>query len=264
MKLICIAIIGLLFLPNAWAQQCSEPVEIAKIPTSMLGSVPAAAPTETRDFYWSADYGGGDTEAERLTALITNDTGTLVATKEGTPDQTTDQNHTSGGAYSFLLDQSNEGAYWAITSKNIFDSAEGYISLWVYPTTIAAFGALLEIYNASTDQLFIYMTDGGVVIARYVGNNVTVTNDDNTDVIATGAWYHVEVRWSVSLNKVEVRIANAADESTSGFVTDADTDAMQAMTAEPTSVRIGEYVSGFSNSDFYIDDVEIWLKYDKS
>jgi len=227
------------------------------------GCTPCSALQSNAVFLWNAEYNadcaGGQSSAEEHTACVDGDVleGTLTGTTV-----TTDQNNTGGGAKSHYIDgSSGEALYFTVTGKNIFDSAEGFIEMYIYAPNAGSNRSIVFEARYDSNNYFYVSFDSDLTPYVYFRHGGTATiNDDNADAMNTAAWNKIEVRWDTGVaDKLEVQI------NTGDWVNHNDDDAMGAFATEPAQVSSGEYLmDSYYADDYYIDDITIWDTYDKS
>lgn len=203
----------------------------------------------TEELCWDGEHTSGTTYG-----CISG--GTQQGTLTGGCTIDTTQNHTPGGQYSITHDADNEYLAFTVTSKDIFDSSAGSFSIWIYPTASTGYTAFFEAYYDANNKFYVWVIADDTVQFQHKGNGTDVQMNSG-DTVTLNQWNQIEARWSVSENKIGLRINSGS------WVDDSDADNVTAFSTEPSEVRLGD-VTGTFNDAMYQDDFKIWVTYDQS
>lgn len=197
--------------------------------------------------YWNGEHTSGSNYG--CTDTSTTITGNLVS---GTiVDSDTDPGTASpaSGNYVYKVSDHDQSFRFTITSKDIFDSAEGR---WCGDVYVSA-------TTRNNDILNIAVAGDNLIQLRVLANNtLSFTHNHGSgfvDMATTGTisdttWTTVCARWSVANNQIAVKIGAGSWE------VDADDDAVAAFTAEPSYISLSGFNLGYD--DFYVDNVFIY------
>jgi len=189
----------------------------------LLCLIPLATQADTIIFVTPGASGGGDCVNRGSAAIYwdgDHSSGTDYACISGGTQQgsivsgtvSTDQNHTAGGSYSMDSPTSNDYIVFAITGKDIFDSAEGTIDMWVYPTGHTSNTRLFYIYgntDYANNRIYLDYISATQKIYYYHKGNSTAVTFTSTDTLTDNQWNHIEFRWSVANKKTSIKINDA-------------------------------------------------------
>jgi len=197
----------------------------------------------TAALYYNVDHTSGNT-----TACIASGTTTVTLTNAAA---STAQNHTTGGANSVLHEAgAKEYISVAVTGKNYFDSAEGMVTVWYYPTGTTGSNYLFMIYMDSSNKIVTTVNSANTISLEHIGQTVSVAKT-TTATVTDNQWNQVDIRWSYENNQIAIRINGGSWE------VDTDGDAVTAFAAEPSSVQIGS--TAFNMADtYYTDDISLY------
>jgi hypothetical protein len=208
--------------------------------------------TVLANFDWDGDYNNGATDQDRRTAVISG--GTLVGTLNNGATIVTDQAY--DGTYSLKCLASTLN-YLSFTNNGIFNSNEGYIKIWWYPTSIG-FGTnnIFRAYYDANNYLDIYFFSARIAV-NFCGNGNLESGQIHygpSQLPQMNQWNSIELRWKVSTNTFEC-MANYPVGDASWR--DLGPTSMTAFTNEPTEITLGP-VASTDNFVHYIDGVESW------
>lgn len=201
----------------------------------------------TAQLYWNGEHTSGTTYGCTNTTTTINGnrvSGTVV-------DSDTDPGTASpaSGNNVYKVSDHDQSFRFTITSKDIFDSAEGR---WCGDVYMAA-------TTNNNDILNIAVAGDNLIRLRVLSNNtLSFTHNHGSgfvDMTTTGTisdttWTTVCARWSVANNQIAVKIGAGSWE------VDADADAVAAFTAEPSYISLSGFNLGYD--DFYVDNVFIY------
>lgn len=221
----------------------------------MLGAGVSAAGTTYTDcsnigtaaFYWNGDHASGTTYGCKTSSTSLN--GSIAGVKHTITDPPTPSPGSGGKALKLLATGTTDDYLaFAITAGDIFSSAEGLITFNVYLGASTGDNKVIRFRSDANNDIVGHMTSAGVVTFVHLGASSSV-GIVGGDAIADTTWTNVQIRWSVTNNKVSVKVgANDWDD-------DVDADTVTAFATEPTSIRFG---FNTITDDVYIDDIFIW------
>ena len=196
-------------------------------------------------FYYTADHASGTTYAckSSSTTVTLTVNGTVVA---GASDPGTASPESVGNVL-------KNSAAWSdafvapITSVDIIDTDEGRITLDVYIQASGDNSIFYWFFPYDSKYLSANIRPSGAVkIIRSIGGSSTSVQSVAT--IPTATWTRVEIRWSVTNNKVGVKIgAGSWEYNEEGTVI--------ASGASPTSFEFG---GGFASGAKYFDNISFY------
>lgn len=177
-------------------------------------------------------------------------TGAIVSTTE------------SASGNSVFFDAADDNVAFAITAKDIFDSAEGSMSFWFFPDITGDNSTLFEAFVTSNTDEFSATLFGGSnqIVVNHEGQNSRVSLTLTT-VLSDDVAYWVEIEWSAASNILRGRVCDDADCTGESWENDVDGDPVTAFTTEPTNFRLGELELGDTIDEFYLDDFYLWTDY---
>lgn len=217
----------------------------------------AGAPTETYEMFYNCDYPSQTTYAYGPHG-VGSITGTLAGTGAAvnTPASYSIADSPDGGNVFAAPSGADFDARisFPITSSH-FTSSVGYISLYYYKTTINAFSCIAEFYAGETSELGIKQEADGTVSVRFKGSNANVAAPVSTATIPAATWTQIQVRWSVPLDTVGVKVGTAA-------WVDSTSNSISTFTTEPTSLSINNTGDGNVPRPVFWDAIKIWKTYD--
>lgn len=220
------------------------------------GGLPAGAPAFTEEFFYNVDHASGDDYA-----YITNRTGSLqgTATLLDYADLSVDPgaDSTDGGDGVKINQSFSSNIAFAITAKNIFDSAVGLLSMEYYN---AASANANQIFYATVDadnEFYLRVLANNTIQLKIQGQAGVTCTATSTDLVTDSAWNTLQLRWSAADDTCGVKV-NA------GSWVDVPTAGLVAFAAEPSQFSIGDSSSGVGDRPAYIDAVKIWTTYDGS
>ena len=198
----------------------------------------------TAALYYNVDHPSGNT-----TACISGGTTTVTLTNA---TASTDQNHTPGGANSVLHEAgAKEYISVAVTGKNYFDSAEGMVKIWFYPSGLTGANYLFRAFvDASNLLITTVNATTGTVSLSHVGQGSNV-GKTTTSTVTKDQFNRVDIRWSYTNNQIAIRINGGSWE------VDTDGDAVTAFAAEPSVVHIGLALGNVADT-YYTDDISLY------
>lgn len=201
----------------------------------------------TASLYWNGEHTSGTTYG--CVNTTTTITGNLVS--GAVVDSDTDPGTASPASANnvYKVSDHDQSFRFTVTSKDIFDSAEG---MWCGNVYMAA-------TTGSNDLVNIHVTGDNLIQIRILADNtVSFTHNHGTGFVnmtTTGTipdttWTNVCARWSTANNQIAVKIGAGSWE------VDSDADAVSAFTAEPSYISL----AGFNGApdDFYVDNVFIY------
>lgn len=264
MKKYIIFIVIMLYASNVFAWGAG-PTSVPGIGGGGGAGCTPCSDLSTSEFYWTGDYdadcGGSPSATEQRTACITGDT-TLEGTLSGgtiSNDVSESTSTEHNGTYIFDYVAADDYLTFAVTGKDIFDSAQGYISYYVYcEDTYTASNTHIEIYYDGNNQMVVRTAVGNVLTAIHVnaGTSVSVSTSGSMNV---DAWNLVEVKWDASIGAGSSELS--INLNSAGWDGDADADDLAAMASEPTSVKFGNLNGNSSTDDFFGDDLRMDTSY---
>lgn len=216
--------------------------------TVMISGGVEAVSGYTEEYFWNGDY-SGDTDKAEITHRSTQLDGTLTGATvvAGSSDPGTASS--DGGNCLKLSAWSNRLSH-AVTTGDIFSSAEGYISFYVYGAPTATRQIFLAYYDSSNFISVRWMADNTISIWHYTsGGNNSVASSAVTD----NTWTLVSARWSDSGNTVGIRIGAGAWSNNAA--------AVAAFASEPATIVWGNNGSGYDAGETWLDGMQIWTNY---
>lgn len=232
------------------ACQDGEPWQLARMNPAILG---AAGPVYTdcsqigtAQFYWNGEQpdskDGCKTGGVKVDGTIAGELVTIEAPPTPSPS--------SGGNAMKIAATAGytTSISFPISSGDIYSSSEGRICFNVYMAASTGTDYFVRFRNSVANDASVRIASTGVVTYDHLGNSVgTVVN--SSDTVSDNAWTNICSRWSVSGNKISIKIG------TGEWLDDSDADAVTAFTVEPTDIKFpGNTVVDI----LYIDDVFIW------
>lgn len=200
----------------------------------------------THAFVWFGDYSGDtDKGCKGASTAVDGTLTTGASVVSGGTDPGTASGTSAGNV--LKLEAADDGYIrWSITDADILDTSEGLMCFDVYLAATASFTAYLSRIG-STDYMLVNVNAANVTKFMYEGQDVLVSATSATDV-ADETWTNVCVRWSVSNNKIGIKVgAGSWAEQDSGTVT--------AWNAGTNWVYFG--YNGVSTAAVYMDNLTI-------
>lgn len=231
-------------LEDQWTQ-------LARMNPAVLGSG-AAGPVYTdcsnigtASFYWNGDHTSGTTYGcKNSTTSVNGSMANATVVASGTTPGTVSP---ESGGNCLLSDSGSDIFGFTITDLVDVTGAEGFYEADVYIGNSSGSNALLLIYQAASNKISISITSTNALSIDHIGGSVQVSLQ-STDVIPESTWTKVYARWSVTNNKVSVKIGNG------DWKDDADADAVTAFSSNATLFR----VLNAGPDVFYIDNIKLY------
>lgn len=191
-------------------------------------------------------------DADHITSNVTyckpGGTGTITLNNATVSNA---QNHTTGGANSILFEAGTPDRFTIpVSTGSPMTSSDYYITMWIYPSATTGMNRVLHINPASGDTIQMYINSDNTVRFEHTGQGAATTGVTSTDTVNDAAWNKVEIKGSVSANKLQITINDGTP------LNDVDSDPVTAFAAEPTVVTFGSNASSFAD-DTYMDDIII-------
>lgn len=207
----------------------------------------------TAEFYWNGDYTGGST-----TTCDTDGTGTMTHSGASVVASGTDPGTESpdSGANALKAAAWNANSTVPITSGDIWSSAAGLMEFDIYLTSSSSLCTAVIAYQGATNYFDIQVNSNNTVLVRHRGNG-TQTAVTSTDTVPDTTWTRVQVRWSVALDDLGIKIGAGSFKATT------DTP-VTAFSTEPAVVSFGNDGNGNDSCAMYLDNIKIWTTYDGS
>jgi len=203
-------------------------------------------PLGTAELYWDGEH-----TTSTVTACVSG------GTKTGTLSGATISQAQARDTNSLLLNADDDYMSFPITTKDIFDSAAGSVSVWIYADETTTFKPFFEAYHGANDMVQAKVNIDNTIWLKHKGDGSSVVVE-STDTISDDTWTNIQIRWSVSENKIGIKVA-AGD-----WLDDSDGDAVTALSTEPTVIKLGATEIDGGINDFFVDDFWIWVTYDQS
>lgn len=211
-------------------------------------------PSASVDFYWNGDHGSG-------TNYATVTAGSLACTISGASISTT--RSYSGNAL-YTDGSQDEYIECPVTSKDIFDSAEGSMTIWLNVDVSNTYSNIFEAFETDgVNEFYIYFQSDNTMAIQHEGSNsrkslyMTQTFTDDTD-------FWLQVEWSATSNILRARICDDEACDTESWEYSVDSDPLTAFSTEPSYVRLGErYTNLYVSLAQYYDEWKIWTSYDQ-
>ena len=252
MKKFLILIVLLIALP-------CQAQDLARLSAPMLGAGVSAAAVVYTDcsqfpsgasFYWNGDYAGPDTD-QGCSSASTSIAGTFGAggavSATGT-DPGTASPESAGNALKFDS-ATSEYLRWSVSSDDIANLDEGRASLDLYAAATTGFTTLNILYIDVNNHLKLRVGSDGTLRLDHLGTG-TRLYIDSTAKLPDTTWTRVLMRWSVSNNKMAIKIgANDWQEGTGTFA--AKTGTLGYLSLDDSS----------HTDTLYIDNVVIYASY---
>lgn len=197
-------------------------------------------------FFWTGDY-SGDTDKGCKSASTTLDgtiSGGSVVNSASDPGVVSP---TSGGNVYKQVTDGNYYIRWPVTTGDIFSGAEGRICMDIYLASSAYGTFYLGRANSSNEQV-LGINSGNDITASHEGSDV-VTSITTSATIPDATWTNVCLRWSVTNNKLSVKIGAGSYED------DIDTDAVTELSGA-SYVYFG--YQGSLSGTIYMDNFTIY------
>jgi hypothetical protein len=270
MKSLCIAILGLLILPNAWAQcnkmdasgnwmntdYCYEPVELARLSPAMMGSVPVAAGCATTDTSLAHDY---ILEGFETATTGFNDGNSLNVTENPNSDNIDGYYDTSALTTGKGTGQCNRGLQvvapvggpdtyvsWDYGSAIDVDTIQLTIRFYFYINTAPDASELVAIFSLAAAGPLTGVSAGvdvfnnaGSILMRAGG-----TDTSNWITVSTGQWYVVTITLDTA------RAAGGSSINVAG-----STQTFQRTTWDPRYFHLGAFDLGGTDSGTFTFDL---------
>lgn len=207
---------------------------------------------ENWNFEWTCE-GADDTARRTATVGAGTVTGTLGASASMSTEQA------KVGTYSMKVPSGGPGGYIDFNNSAIegVDGDTGYVSMWVNSSFAVSGGGAYGLFETLFDgdnNIYVEVKDiGGVDKLRLFRKGNGITHTATINAPSGGGWHQIELRWSVSENKLSIR-------TDSGSWTEADTSTpLGAFAGDPASFRFG----GTSyESTCYFDEMKVSLAFD--
>lgn len=201
----------------------------------------------TAQLYWNGEHTSGTNYG--CTDTSTTITGNLVS---GTiVDSDTDPGTASpaSGNNVYKVSDHDQSFRFTITSKDIFDSAEGR---WCGDVYMSATTGSNDLFNTAVagDNLIQLRVNADNTITLTHNHGSGFVNMTTTGTISDTTWTNVCARWSVANNQIAVKIGAGSWE------VDSDADAVAAFTSEPSYISLSGLNGG--TDDFYADNVFVY------
>jgi hypothetical protein len=231
----------------------------ARMSMAVVGGGVAAAPAYTEELFYNADHA---TNTE--TAYTVNRTSSAAGTEGVTitqPVGATDPGTASAdGGNVIKIGSWSARITFAVTAKDIFDSAQGLVSLEYYNAASTGTNELFRVYVDSDEKLLMSVTAANTLYCRHdsPGGGGTIAQKTSTATFADSTWVTLQCRWDAAADTISVKVGSNAWEDSTGNTN------MTAFTTEPATISIGTDDNGFANVPGYIDGFKIWTTYDGS
>ncbi len=200
----------------------------------------------TAAFYWNGDKTGSNVTGCKgsSTEIVGELWNSATITVSGTEPLTVSPD--SGGNV-LHLDATDEQLVFAVTTKDIFDSAEGLITMDVYLAASTGWNYIFQAHNVANLVELAIGSDGTI---SFSFNGSSSSWGTTTDTIADTTWTNIQFRWKVATAAAIGCKIGAGDWKLK------DGGTVTAWSAEPTYVRIGG--DGAQTDGVYIDNVFIY------
>lgn len=186
----------------------------------------------TQSFFWNGEYGEGSAD-DKITAYIDEDLNTEIGVL--TTSAYIDGEFVYDGDYSLQCEVGSGTLHW---SNCDLDGDEGYLSLRWYPIDVIHTQNWLRIFHAHAgnvkDRLLIEMRVGKLWVS-HIGDEIE-KEVEHTKTWTSGdcnKWHHIETRWKVSDNTLQVRVDGGS------WVTSADPDALTSFNQTVRYFQLG-------------------------
>lgn len=229
--------------------------------TTVGGGVPAAGGAVytnctqqgTAEFYWNGDYTGNS-----ATTCDTDGTGTMTHSGASVVASGTDPGTASPDSGANVLKAAawNANSTVPISSGDIWSSSAGLMEFDIYLASSAALCTAIIAYQGATNSFEVQVNADNTVLVRHRGNG-TICGVTSTDTIPDTTWTRVQVRWSVALDDLGIKIGAGSFKATT------DTP-VTAFSTEPAVVSFGNDGNGTDSCAMYLDNIKIWTTYDGS
>jgi hypothetical protein len=189
-----------------------------------------------------ASYFEGSWEDPTYTMDVLQDVddGDNTGTKESSATISTSQAYS--GTHSLYISSQNDSLNFDFTHT----PSEFNIDFYVYiPSLTSGNNQVFEIYCNDPNRYRCHIQTDGTVKVEYVSSGSWVIFT-TTATIPEATWTHIEIKTSVSANKLSVRVGNGSWEDYSG------SNVVGVFTENPTEIEIGSRSLGASGA--YIDD----------
>lgn len=214
----------------------------------VVASVSCTSCTGTPDFFYDGEVTDHTDYAYYSDGCSSTKSGTVDSVDFGA-------SYAYCGSVGMRFNAIGDDIRWAISSKDIFDSAAGTITMMVYVVSIAGDTKLFFFQNTAANSIQCNLKSDGTVYFARTGDSVAVAMT-TTNTFSTGAWFELKFRWSVAQNKISVNIAGQ------GWEDDGDEDAVTAFTAEPANLIIGPNNLAFNSGGYYLDNINVETTYE--
>jgi hypothetical protein len=250
----------ILLLPSlCWGQ------ELARLTAPMMGAgVAAAASAYTEEFFWNGDHPDGADHAyiaNRTATMEPADPAGLHFHGTSQPAGATDPGTSSAdGGKVLKIDSWSARLNAPITTKDIFDSAQGLVSLEYYNAASTGSNELFRVFVDASNKLLINVTSANTLHIRHdsPGGGGVIAEKTSTATFSDGEWVTLQARWDAATDTVSVKVGTNAWEDSTGNTN------MSAFSSEPGLISIGTDDNGFTDVPGYIDSIKIWTTYDGS
>jgi hypothetical protein len=205
---------------------------------------------EVWDLVWTCE---GANDTERSTATISGDT--LAGTPAG--NYLFDSSDKYAGTYSFASTAVSGAITWNTGAEFTFSGDEGFIEFYFKGDVDSpSLSYLLEWYYSPFNRIFCYWDSGLTVYRRGASRIHTVTVPDSEftgDNDPRTGWARFQIRWSVTNNKLQVRVGEGTwyDASYAG-------GELLAFANTPTYFSVAAYTC----VGHHIDNVSLSLTYE--
>ena len=216
------------------------------------------------ELYINFDHTTGDYEA----CTSGDSTGTASGAAAATTQNHTESACTASPLSSLYKTDTGQYVQFDITSKDIFDSAHGYVDLWVYVGASAVNDTIFEAYFGDNDRFIIRLYgDTNHAYASHKNNEVNIEVQSANSSIDDSGWNHILVKFGDGADYDGSGAELAINVNGDGWVYTATKNTLAAFATEPPDIEIGCATMCYAaaeTDDVWIDDVKSYTTADGS